>query len=201
MTRKAVIIVVALILVVGVVIGDSSGDKSLSPVEAFCAPTLYKDKCVSTISPVAANASAGPKDFLRAALVATMEEEKIWIEKAVAMKNDSFVPADNKALDDCKQFLEMGVRDLQSALAMVDDNELQGVYDEVDEFRNWLSGNLAFQDMCQEQIDNPDLKTRLQDGLRNATQLTTNALVLFAELSTILRSLNIPLEVNPKLTR
>ncbi|KAJ4969480.1 hypothetical protein NE237_016181 [Protea cynaroides] len=215
MTRKAVIISVSLILVVGVVIGavvvsnnrngHSSSNKSLSTntkaVEAVCAPTWYKDKCINTIAPVAANASAGPKDFLRAALVATMEEVKIWTERSVAMKNDNHTSADNMALDSCKQFLQLAVRDLHKALAMVDDNELHVIHDEVDEFRNWLAANLAFQDVCHDQIGDPDLKAVLQDGLRNATQLTTNALVLFAELSTILRSLNIPLEVNPKPAR
>ncbi|KAJ4968624.1 hypothetical protein NE237_015325 [Protea cynaroides] len=148
-------------------------------VEAFCAPTWYKVKCIITLSPVAANASAAPKDFLRAALVATMEEVKIWTEKSVAMKNDSFVRADNDGLDYCKEDLQMGLEDLQSALAMLHDDELHAVYGEVYKFQDWLVGNLVYQtDSCFEFIQNPDLKARLQDGLRNAIQLTANSLAL-----------------------
>ncbi|KAJ4968060.1 hypothetical protein NE237_014761 [Protea cynaroides] len=156
----------------------------MKSVEAVCSPTLDKDKCIITIAPVAANASAGPKDFLRAALVATLEEVKIWIEKPSTMKNDNLGRIDNMALDDCKKVLQFGVVDLEKALAMVDDNELQVVNDE---------------NICRDEIENPELKPKLQDVIRNATQLTTNALALF--LSTILRSLNIPLEVNPKPAR
>ncbi|KAJ4968771.1 hypothetical protein NE237_015472 [Protea cynaroides] len=213
MTRKPLIVSVSLILVISVVIGailvsrngNSTGEKSLSKkmksVEDVCQPTLFKDTCMSTMTPIAANESASPKDFLRAALVATIEEVKIMTEKPGAMKNGSHGTIDNMALDDCKEFLQFSIKDLEEALAKLEDNEIHEVNDQVDEFRNWLAAVIAFQETCHDQIRNPELKVGLQDILRNATQLTTNALALFAELSTILGSLNIPLDVTRKPAR
>ncbi|KAJ4967901.1 hypothetical protein NE237_014602 [Protea cynaroides] len=211
MTSKALIVSVSLILVVGIVNGavvvginhngHSLGDKSLSTnmkaVEAICSPASFKDKCMSAIAPVAANSSASPKDYLRAVLAETIEAMKAGLETSHTIKIKNLMRYDQLALDECKTFIQYAVEDLQDALAMLDDNELHVVHDQVDEFKNWFGAVVAFQETCFEQIENPDLKDGIADGLHNATLLTINALDIFSELSTILVGLDIPLNLNP----
>ncbi|KAL2486673.1 Pectinesterase 4 [Abeliophyllum distichum] len=90
MVGKVAVSVVSLILVVGVVIGvvavvhrnDSSDNdqhnmsSSMKAVTTICAPTSYKDACVRSLESVANNQTATPKDYVMAAIQATLDEVK-----------------------------------------------------------------------------------------------------------------------------
>ncbi|KAJ4969091.1 hypothetical protein NE237_015792 [Protea cynaroides] len=206
MASKGVIVSVSLILVVGVVIGavvvsnnrnghSSGGQNNLSTnmktVEVICAPTSYKDKCISSIAPVAANSSAGLKDYLRAALTETTEATKVGLETSQKIKIENLTRYDELALSECRKFLQFAVEELQEASALLEANDLQGIHDEVYEFRVWLTAVGVHQDTCLDQIENLDLKVGMQNGLSNATLLTVNAVDIFADLSNILVALNI----------
>lgn len=209
MTKKPIILGVSLILVVGVVIGavlvnrnsHSSDDKNLSTnikaVNAICASTTYNDKCMSVIAPVAANGSAGPKDFIRAVLVASIEEMKGGLKKFNSVKIDNLKTIDQRALEECKNFIQYAVEDLEEILGKLDGKELKTVHDEVYDFRIWLTSVIAYQVTCLEQLEDPNLKAEIHNGILNATLHTNNAADIFAELSNILLAYNITLNVNP----
>ncbi|KAJ4968042.1 hypothetical protein NE237_014743 [Protea cynaroides] len=200
MTSKGLIVSVSLILIVGVVNGahEKSLSTNMKAVEAICSPTSYKDKCISIIAPVASNSSSSLKDYFRVALAETTEATKLALETSQTIKIENLKRYDELALGECKKFLQFAVEELEEALALLEGNELQGIHDEVYEFRNWLTAVGVYKETCLDQIENVDLKAGMQDGLFNATLLTVNAADIFAELSMILVALNIQVKVkNP----
>ncbi|CAI9104866.1 OLC1v1003649C1 [Oldenlandia corymbosa var. corymbosa] len=210
MGGKVIISVVSLILVVGVVIGavavvrnghnenssSSSSGTSMKSVTTFCDPTPFKDVCAKSVASVANNASATPKDYLIAALQATVEEVKKGLEVAektkIDDKNDAY---HHTAVEDCKELLGYAVDELQAALTSVGDSQLHTLNDRVDELLNWLSAVYTYQASCIDEFENPEYKSAFQNGLLNATQLTNNAVDIVAGLSDLLKSFNIPVQL------
>ncbi|XP_027063762.1 pectinesterase 4 [Coffea arabica] len=209
MGGKVVVSVVSLILVVGVIIGavavvkhgeDSKNNNvagsSMKSVTTFCESTNFKDACAKSVESVANNATASPKDYLMAALNATIQE----VQKALQVANATGSKVDPKqdpynhvAAQDCQELLGYAVDELQAAFSTVGDSELHTLNDRVDELLNWLSAVYSYQSDCLDEFDKPELRSAFQNGMLNATQLTDNAVSIVASLSDLLKGFNISL--------
>ncbi|XP_043726030.1 pectinesterase-like [Telopea speciosissima] len=219
---KAIVAGVSLILVVGVVVGlvagiskggksseestttnvDNNLSSAMKAVKTICEPTDYKETCMRTLGSVANNGTANPKDFIQAAVTATMEEVKAAMKKADSLKKDAKNSTQKNALDDCDELLQYAVDELQEAISMVGDNDLKKVNERVADLTNWLSAVVSYQETCKDGVTNPELKSAVENGLINATQLTSNALAIVTEISNILGAFNIPpMDINPKSRR
>ncbi|CAI9104865.1 OLC1v1003648C1 [Oldenlandia corymbosa var. corymbosa] len=206
MGGKVVISIVSLILVVGVVIGavvvvrhgnsEVSGASrgSMKSVDKFCEPAPFKDACARSLESVANNASATPKDYLIAALQATVEEVNKGLDVVgntkIDEKNDSF---HHMAVEDCKELLGYAVDELQAAITSVGNSQLHTLSDRVHDLLNWLGAVYSYQTYCIDEFEKPVYKSSIQNGLLNATRLTNNAMDIVASLSDILKSFNIPI--------
>nr|GLL42510.1 pectinesterase-like [Ipomoea trifida] len=209
--NKIIIPLVSLILVVGVVCGavlvlnmggndnassgkDNNGisNGSMKHVTTFCQYAEYKDECARSISHVAHNRSATTKDFIFAAIEATLEAVHKSHQVAVNTEVDQGAdPYNHMAIEDCKELLQDAIADLQASISVVGDSELHTLNDRVDELLNWMSAVYAYQTTCTEQIENPEYKSAIEDGMINATQLTNNAINIIAEMSKVLEAFNI----------
>jgi pectinesterase len=216
MKGKAIVAAVSVILVVGVIVGivagisragnttnnssngsDSELSSGMKAIKTICAPTDYKEACENSLSSVANNASANPKDFVKAAVAATMKEVKAALEKSGEIGKSTSNKTQKMALEDCKELLDFAIDELQASYSMVGDNDLHTMNDRVAELTNWLSAVISYQQTCLDGITHPELKSAMQNGLLNATQLTSNALAIVTEISAILSTFNIPLKINP----
>nr|GMD63936.1 pectinesterase 4-like [Ipomoea batatas] len=209
--NKIIIPLVSLILVVGVVCGavlvlnmggndnapsgkDNNGisNGSMKHVTTFCQYAEYKDECARSISHVAHNRSATTKDFIFAAIEATLEAVHKSHQVAVNTEVDQGTdPYNHMAIEDCKELLQDAIADLQASISVVGDSELHTLNGRVDELLNWMSAVYAYQTTCTEQIENPEYKSAIEDGMINATQLTNNAINIIAEMSKVLEAFNI----------
>nr|GLL42511.1 pectinesterase-like [Ipomoea trifida] len=164
----------------------------MKSVTTFCQYAEYKDSCAKSISPVAKNQSATTKDFILAALKATIEEvtesHKLVVNTQVDENAD---PYSHMALEDCKDMLEDAIDDLEASLSVVGDSSLQNLNDRGDELLNWVSAVYAYQTTCTEQIEKPEYKSAIQDGMINATQLTNNVINIIADMAKVLEAFNI----------
>ncbi|XP_042513148.1 pectinesterase-like [Macadamia integrifolia] len=214
MVSKAVVAGVSLILVVGVVVGvvtvtrgvhssnneATTDDKSLvtgmKAVKIICEPTSYKDVCERTISGVANNASADPKDFIKVAVSATLDEIRAAMDHSAILEKDHKNGTHQKnALEDCKELLQFSIDELQESISVVEENDLKTVNYRVPDLANWLSAVVSYQVTCLDGINHPKLKSAMEKGLHNSTQLTSNALAIIVEFSKIFMSaFNIPLD-------
>ncbi|KAK9991971.1 hypothetical protein SO802_026956 [Lithocarpus litseifolius] len=204
--NKFVVSGVAIVLVVGVVIGiiasvshtgSSSKDDNVSTtsksVSAICSPTDYKDACIKSLSSYANNQSATPKDFIQTALQVTIQEVKAALQKSGVIGNGTNNSTQKMAADDCKDLLQFAIDELQASFSTVGDSELHTISDREDELKNWLSAVISYQETCIDGFTQPDLKNEMSNGLLNASQLTSNALAIVSALSEILTSFNIPI--------
>ncbi|KAK4493551.1 hypothetical protein RD792_017921 [Penstemon davidsonii] len=216
MLGKIVVSLVSLLLVVGVilgvilVIGESAHDEkehqqdasaSMKYVAAICEPTTYKDACARSIEPAAKNSSATAKDYIDAVVQATLVEMKKSLEvteKTVVNKD-----SDNYnylALEDCKQLLDKAIDTLQESLQVVDAN-MDTIEDKAHQLLSWMTATHSLQMICIDQIEKPELKSSLDNGLVNSTQLAHNAVHIFAQLSQILKLFNVQQNVKPSSRR
>nr|DAD32969.1 TPA_asm: hypothetical protein HUJ06_011820 [Nelumbo nucifera] len=214
---KLIALGISLILVVGVVIGTVVGvNKSRHPkddlsakdiasgststtmksVSAICASADYKDSCIKTLTPVAKNESSTPHDYLKAAFEAIVQEVQEAMEKFGVIGKDANSSIDKMAVGDCKELMQYAISELQSAISMVNDPKRHPASDLVAELKNWLSAVVSYEETCTEGFEHPKLKSSMENGLLNATQLTGNALTIVTELSAILKALNIRFDTN-----
>ncbi|KAI4338593.1 hypothetical protein MLD38_023631 [Melastoma candidum] len=204
---KAVAASVSVLLVVGVCIGvivgvtrkdgsGGSGDQISSTsksVLAICEPTSYQQACVNSLSTVANNASATPKDFIMAAIQATIQEVGSALNKSGSIGAGAKDSTQKMAVEDCQDLLQFAVDELQASFSVVGDNDLHTVNDRVSELQNWLSAVISYQQTCQDGVTQPDLSSQINQGLLNSTQLTSNALAIVSAISGILTTFNIPI--------
>lgn len=205
MNKAAIVGGVSVLLIVGVVVAivasfsqTANGDKktpstSLKAVSTICAPTDYKDLCIQTLS--SGNVSTDPKDLIKVAFQATLDHIKNASRLPDEFAKRTSDPMQQGALSDCKELFDYAQDELQAAISEVGDKELHTIGDRVHELKNWLSAVMSYQETCKDGITQPDLNSAMQDGLLNATQLTINALAIVSEISTILSSFNIPINL------
>ncbi|KAK3011953.1 hypothetical protein RJ639_012535 [Escallonia herrerae] len=200
------------ILVVGVAIGLIAGishkkssnnedDDVLSStskaVASVCSPTDYKRACVDSLSSVANNKSATPKDFFKAALEVAIQEVKAALNNSGTIGKSANDTIQKMGVEDCKDLLQFAVDELQASFSTVGDSELHTINDREAELKNWLSAVISYQQTCLDGITQPDLKKAMSNNLLNATQLTDNALAIVSTLPQILSAFNISVNLNP----
>uniref|UniRef100_A0A5B7BQY1 Pectinesterase n=1 Tax=Davidia involucrata TaxID=16924 RepID=A0A5B7BQY1_DAVIN len=204
MVNKVVVSLVSVILVVGVVLGvvavvhnkgsSASVTSSMKSVTTICAPTDHKEACMNSLSSVAKNESATPKDFIMAAIKATVDEVKKAMDVAGTVKvNNETDPKDHMAVEDCKDLFQFAVDELQASYSMVGDSEMHTIGDRVQELLTWLSAAYAYQSTCLDQVDKPEYRSALQKGMTDATDLTSNVIDIIAKISDVLKGFNINL--------
>lgn len=210
MKKKLILFAVAGICVVAAVISlvgtdvvhhklyPDDGEKdplatTTKPVATICGPTDYKEACVNSLSNLANNQSATPKDFYLAALQSTLQEVKTAMEKSTTIGKSVTEKSQKLAVEDCKDLLKFAVDELQASLSTVGESDLHTMSDRKAELMNWLSAVVSYQATCLDGCEvNPDLKESMSNDLMNATQLTSNALAIVSTMSDILKSFNVP---------
>lgn len=199
--------VVSALLVVGAVIGtvvvvhrngkdagSTNTSTSVKAVTTVCQPTEYKEACTRSLSDVATNSSATPKDYIMKAIQATAEELKKGMEAAVKSKDGLKNKADLDRIKNCEELLGTALEELDVALKIVLDTEMHNIQEKVDTVLVWLTAVRAYQTTCIDEIDNPELKKSMQDSLVNATQLTYNAQSIVYHVIDILKEFGFDLK-------
>ena len=207
MIGKVVVSAVSLILVVGVIVGivsvtrlhgkdhsDSAGAAAMSSmkvVASICSATNYKDACIQSLTPVAKNGSATPKDYIQASLLVTIDEIKRSMknsENLVQATNDSMT---QMALDDCKELLGFAIDELQESLKSVDESDTSSIDQRSIDILSWLSAVVSYQETCFDGVTEPLLQKAIQKDLLNATHLTSNALAIVTDVSQMFTKFNL----------
>ncbi|XXG53864.1 hypothetical protein AAC387_Pa03g1886 [Persea americana] len=210
--KKAVAGGVSILLLIGVIviavifnIGHLGGhdnkppqsSASIKAVTNICAPTDYKDLCVETLSPSASsNSTNDPIELIKVAFMAALQHIQSASHLPSDIANKTNDPMQQAALSDCKDLLQYAEAELQAAYSEVGDKDMHTLSDRVNEIRNWLSAVISYQETCTDGLTHPELKSIMQNGLLNATQLTSNALAIVSEISSVLSAFNIPFNLS-----
>ncbi|XP_038875878.1 pectinesterase-like [Benincasa hispida] len=213
MVNKVVLPGISLILVVGVALAvvavvnknNNSTTENLSPkmkaVSTICSNTNYQEECQNTLTNVAHNASSDdPKEYVKAAILATMEE----VKKGYNLTDGFMIEAANNAsikmgVEDCKDLLQFAIAQLQASYTTVGEPDLHTNADRVADIKNWLTAVISYQQSCLDGLGefDPNLQQKMQDGLDIAAKLTSNALAIVDTVSDILQNFGLQFKVQP----
>ncbi|URE22886.1 pectinesterase [Musa troglodytarum] len=199
---SAVLLVAAVIGVVATVVSTnhkadaSEGDGSLSTtsksVSTFCAKTDYQADCERTIGS-AINGSSSPKEVIQASFQAAIDEIQagFHLSNNVSLKAND--PMNKAAFNICRQLLEDADEELNAAFS--ETHDLQGLARRTDDIKTWLSAVISYQQTCLDGITDPELQSTMKDGLSTAAKVTSNAIAIVDELSSLLKSFKVPINI------
>jgi pectinesterase len=211
MIGKVAVSVTSVILVVGVALAvalvvhhnaSKNNAESLSPqmkmVKEICSKTDFLDACQKSLSPVAEKGNTDPKEFIKAAIQATINEvAKSANFSDMLVQNASNIPRVKMAAEDCKELMSFSIDELQASFTMVGDSDMHTMNDRADELKNWLSAAISYQQTCLDGFEAPDYHKLMEQNLNDAALLTSNALAIVSELADILKVFGLEFNIKP----
>ena len=194
--KRIAIIVVSLLVLVGIVIGavfgtmankksttaetNVNGDSISVSVKAVCDVTLHKEKCLETVGAAPNASSLNPEQLFIYAV-------KITIAEVSKARNAFSSSGDNTTMSACVELLDLTVDNLNNTLTSSEHGDVT-LPELVEDLRTWLSSAETYQDTCVEtlsEFNDQESKTFGESQLKNATEMTSNALAIITWLGKI----------------
>lgn len=196
-----VLIIVIVSAVVGTSLGKNGGGdkndpstsaKSISTsIKAACGVTLYPDSCYHSLFLVL-NTSRGiiqPEELFKASMQVAISElvkgSKYFAENGGFKSTGNFAPAEAKALENCRELLDLALDHLNASLFAPD----LALFEAADDVMTWLSAAGTYQDTCIDGFENTTLRANVSEYLKDSTEFTSNSLALIKGISNAAESL------------
>ncbi|CAA0821427.1 Probable pectinesterase/pectinesterase inhibitor 58 [Striga hermonthica] len=192
----ASILLVAMVVAVAVGVtrknsadGASVGTSSKA-VQAICSPTDYKDACEKSL----ANAnSTDPKTLIETAFNSTIDDIVSAVKSSALLKEAAKDDSTKAAFDVCDEVLGTAVDDLKRSISRVSELDGSKVNEYVEDLKTWLSAVTTYQETCIDAFENTtgDSGEKMKDLLKTARQLSSNALAMVNDITSLISSLNL----------
>jgi len=215
MEKKTTLVsAVSLILVVGVALGlvafvstgnddtsgatDSGGKVTThtKAVQAVCQNSDDQKFCSDTFNSVN---TSDPTAYVKTVVKNTMDSviKAFNLSDTLTVENSKSNSSVKMALEDCKDLLDFAIDELQSSEALVKENNINNINDQVAELKNWMGAVVAYQQSCLDGFDTDmekEMQSKLQTGgLDNVGKLTALALDVVSSFAEILSDFNLDL--------
>lgn len=155
-------------------------------IKIICSATDYKQACENSLSKLANSSTSlsQPKGLLKVAISATSNGLGKSFNETKAFKLDT--PQEKDAFEDCKVLMQNALEELENSIShIVSSNKLPAVKDELN---NWLSAVMSYQATCIDGFPEGPLKTKLKKTFNSSQELTSNALAIVSQVTSILSS-------------
>ncbi|KAK9099640.1 hypothetical protein Syun_026685 [Stephania yunnanensis] len=160
-------------------------------IKAACAITDYKERCESSLTKaVGSNSSADPKDLFKGVVSAILDEVDPAFNQSLTFSSDD--PKIKSAIEDCQLLLRDTKEELGLSMSNVNDGEVTQISSKTPDLNNWLSAVMSYQQACIDGFPEGELRTKMKDGMKTAKELTSNALAILSEFSSVKSVLQIP---------
>ncbi|WOL06516.1 pectinesterase-like [Canna indica] len=159
-----------------------------SAIQALCEATDHQSACESSLKKYI-KPNSQPKELFRAAVTAVVDEVDKAFERTDSIKTDD--PSVKAAIDDCRELHGYAVDDLNNTLGAINAHNLNQLQKQVHDLKIWLSAVAAYQQTCNDGFPEGELRTKMQTTMDSAKNLTSNALVIVGEVSSLISALNI----------
>ncbi|CAA7033878.1 unnamed protein product [Microthlaspi erraticum] len=204
--RIAIIAISSIVLVciiVGAVVGTAangngqkrskeSDEESLSvSVKAVCDVTLHKEKCFETVGSAPNASRLNPEELFKYAVKITIIELSKVLDGFSS--DDHMDSATSGAMGACFELIELAVDQLNYTMKSMEDKKTTP-YESIDDLRTWLSSVETYQETCQEALNEankPGLANYGETHMKNATEMTSNALAIITWLGKIADSIKL----------
>ncbi|PON61939.1 Pectinesterase inhibitor domain containing protein [Parasponia andersonii] len=204
-------------MVVAVAVGFNRGEADTQPaaaspppggtvsttskaIQAICQPTDYRETCESTLTKAAGN-STDPKELIKAAFTVTVDHLATALKNSSTLKELSKDPRTNQALANCDELLEYAIDDLNDSFKKIGAFDMSKLDEYIADLKIWLSGAVTYEQTCLDGFENTtgDAGERMKSALKTSQELTSNGLAMVTEISTILASYNLPINMSRRL--
>lgn len=162
-------------------------------VQEVCAPTDYKETCVSSLMKASPN-STQPLDLIKLGFDITIRSIKDGIKKAseeLKAKADSEHET-REALELCEMLMIDATDDLKKCFDNFDGFSITQAEDFVEDLRVWLSGSIAYQQTCMDTFE--EIKSSHAQDMhkifKTSKELTSNGLAMITNISSLLGEFN-----------
>ncbi|GAB2295237.1 hypothetical protein Dimus_029412 [Dionaea muscipula] len=171
---------------------DDKLSTSNKAIKDICQPTTYKETCEKSLESAAGN-TTDPKELIKAAFKVAKQEISSALSKSETIKAAANDPRAKQGLEICHEVIESAVDDLESSIESIGDVSLTNAEDFLEDLKIWVGGASTFQDVCFDAFENAtsDAGQKMRDLFNTSRQLTSNALTMISEISTLLSTLNI----------
>ncbi|KAK1390453.1 Pectinesterase [Heracleum sosnowskyi] len=198
---SVVLVAVVVAVAIGVNKGGGGGDGSgedgaklstaSKSVKAMCQPCDYKDTCVESLS--TAN-STDPKELIKTGFEVGVKDMKEVIGQSTTLQESAKDPRTSQAYGLCKELLNTAIDDLHRSFDKVSKFEPSKMNDYVADLKTWLSGVGTYQDTCIDAFQNTsgDAGEKMKKLLKTSSEISSNALAMVSELTSMLSQLDIP---------
>lgn len=193
------VVLVAVVVAVAIGVnkggGGDGGDGKISTasksVKAMCQPCDYKQTCVESLS--SAN-STEPKELIKAGFEVGIKNIKDVIANSTTLQEAAKDPRTSQAYGLCKDLLNTAIDDLHRSFDKVTKFEPSKMDDYVADLKTWLTGVGTYQDTCIDAFQNTsgDAGEKMKKLLKTSSEISSNALAMVSELTSMLSQLDIP---------
>lgn len=154
----------------------------------ICSSTDHQNACKSSMEKYA-NASSTPKDLIRGVVSGVVD-----VVGEAFNRSDSLIsstdPSMKAAAEICREVHGYAASELNSTLSTIDAQQLNELPKQVHEFKNWLSAVAAYQQTCIDAFPEGETKTKMQAVMDSARDMTSNALIVVGNISSLLSQLH-----------
>ncbi|CAA6664575.1 unnamed protein product [Spirodela intermedia] len=163
-------------------------------IELICSSTDFKHACESSLSRVL-NSSVGnstdlqPRDLIKAAIAAVADEVSEAFSQAKLIKTDD--PMVEGAVEDCKGLYHYAKDELLQTLRDVGKSPAEQLPKKEHDLKNWLSAVMSYQQTCIDGFPEGEFKTKMENAMKTAKQLTSNALAIVAQAASLFSMLDV----------
>lgn len=196
--RIAIIAISSIVLVcivVGAVVGTAANGNGKKPskesdeesisvsVKAVCDVTLHKEKCFETVGSAPNASRLNPEELFKYAVKITIIElSKVLDGFSSGEYMDN---ATSGAMGACVELIELAVDQLNDTMKSMEDKKTTP-FESIDDLRTWLSSVETYQETCMEALNEankPSLAKYGETHMKNATEMTSNALAIITWLA------------------
>ncbi|OWM71208.1 hypothetical protein CDL15_Pgr011335 [Punica granatum] len=174
--------------------GQGSGQvsQSMKAVQAICQPTDYRETCVNALSAAAGN-TTDPKELMRTGFQVATDRIRGAIKNSSVVRELAKDPMAQKAVDVCEALLNSSIDDLQMSFERLGAFDITKLDQYTADLNVWLSGAYTFQESCLDAFENTtgDAGEKMKQILKTSRELTSNAMAMVSQISTIVGSLNV----------
>lgn len=188
------LVVIGTAVTVGVTSKSGSEvSSSMKAIENVCAPTDYKETCVKSLEG-SGTKSSDPKELMKAGLNSTMKHILKAAEKSNTLKVVEKDPMAKQALDICRRLLDYSMDELNTSFERLGTIDVTKIDDAFEDLNIWLSSVATFQETCLDGFENvtSEAGEKMRESLNTSMELTSNAIAMVTEITSIMGNLSIP---------
>lgn len=176
-----------ILVLVGFLVTVATSNPALKKI---CETTDHQKLCFEALDN--SSITDDPMELMKLAFKAVIKHIQSTSDLRSQIKEKANDHMNKAALSDCDELLQYAVDELQASISEVGDPKMHTWTDRVNEIKNWLAAVISYQETCKDGIEHPEVKSAMEDGLLNATQLTSNALAIVSGISGILSAFHLP---------